>query len=67
MEMIPSQMADKIKVSARISVAREGSGWVQHVDGDATVKIFGVGKMMEKFLVEKIQNSSESETRLLFF
>jgi hypothetical protein len=64
MEMIPSQMADKIKVSAKISVAKEGNSWVQSVDGDATVKIFGVGKMIEKFLVEKIQSSSESETRL---
>jgi len=64
MEMIPSQMADKIKVSAKISVAQEGNAWVQRVDGDATVKIFGVGKMVEKFLVEKIQTSSQSETRL---
>jgi len=64
MEMIPSQMADKIKVSAKISVVREGNTWVQFVDGEATVKIFGVGKMIEKFLVEKIQSSSEAETRL---
>lgn len=64
MEMIPSQMADKIKVSAKISVAREGNTWVQFVDGEATVKIFGVGKMIEKFLVDKIQSSSEAETRL---
>jgi len=64
MEMIPSQMADKIKISGKVSVEKQGDRWVQRVDGDATVKIFGVGKVVEKFLVEKIQSSTEIETRL---
>ena len=64
MEMIPSQMADKIKISGKISVEQQGDRWVQRVDGDATVKIFGVGKVVEKFLVDKIQSSTEIETRL---
>ena len=64
MEVQPSQMADKIKVGAKVSSKQQGDKWVQQIDGDATVKIFGVGKVMEKFLVEKIQSSSEVETRL---
>ena len=64
MEMIPSQMADKIKISGKVFVEKQGDRWVQRVDGDATVKIFGVGKVVEKFLVEKIQSSTEIETRL---
>ena len=64
MEMIPGQMADKIKVSGKVSVEKQGDRWVQRVDGDATVKIFGVGKVVEKFLVEKIQGSTATETRL---
>ena len=64
MEMIPSQMADKIKISGKVSVEKQGDRWVQRVDGDATVKIFGVGKIVEKFLVDKIQSSTAIETRL---
>ena len=37
MEMIPSQMADKIKISGKVSVEKQGGRWVQRVDGDATV------------------------------
>jgi len=64
MEMIPSQMADKIKISGKVSVEQQGDRWVQRIDGDATVKIFGVGKVVERFLVDKIQSSTEIETRL---
>jgi hypothetical protein len=64
MEMKPSQMADKIKISGKTFMEKQGNRWIQHMDGDATVSIFGVGKMIEKFLVEKIQNSSSTETRL---
>ncbi len=64
MDVTPSQMADKIKVGGRISTTKQGDKWLQQVDGEATVKIFGVGKVMEKFLVEKIQSSSNAETRL---
>lgn len=64
MEMIPSQMADKINISGKVSVEKQGDRWVQRVDGDATVKIFGVGKVVEKFLVDKIQSSTATETRL---
>jgi hypothetical protein len=64
MEMIPGQMADKMKISGKVSVEKQGDRWVQRVDGDATVKIFGVGKVVEKFLVDKIQGSTATETRL---
>ncbi len=64
MEMIPSQMADKIKISGAWTQEKRGDRWVQLMSGDATVKVFGVGKMIEKLLVEKIHSSSEAESRL---
>ena len=64
MDMIPGQMADKIKISGKVTVEKQGDRWVQRIDGEATVKIFGVGKVVEKFLVEKIQGSTATETRL---
>ena len=64
MDMIPGQMADKIKISGKVAVEKQGDRWVQRIDGEATVKIFGVGKVVEKFLVEKIQGSTATETRL---
>jgi hypothetical protein len=64
MEMKPSQMADKIKIAGRFSMEKQGNRWIQLMEGDATVSVFGVGRMIEKFLVDKIQSSSETETRL---
>ena len=64
MEMIPGQLADKIKVTGKVSIAKEGNKWVQRINGDATVKIFGIGKMAEKFLVEQLQNSTAHENRI---
>ncbi len=64
MEMIPGQMPDKIKVSGKVTSSKEGDKWVQRVNGDASVKIFGIGKMAEKFLVETLQASSAHENRI---
>ncbi len=64
MEMIPGQMADKIKVTGKVITSKEGDKWVQRVNGDASVKIFGIGKMAEKFLVEQLQTSTAHENRI---
>ncbi len=64
MEVQPSQMADKIKVAGKISLQEQGNKWVQVVEGDVSIKIFGVGKMAEKFLVEKMDTSAATEIRL---
>ena len=64
MSVQPSQMADKVKISGKISLKEQGNKCVQVVDGDVSIKIFGVGKMAEKFLVEKMDTSAASEIRL---
>ena len=64
LEFNPARMADKIKAGARVAFEKRGDHWIQRMDGDVTVKIFGVGKVVEKFLVDKIQSSTEIETRL---
>ena len=64
MEVVPSQLAEKIRIFARITTEEQDGRWVQLMDGEAKVQIFGVGKVLEKFLVEKIQNASQTEFRL---
>jgi len=64
LEFNPARMADKIKAGARVTFEKQGDRWVQRMDGDVTVKIFGVGKVVEKFIVEKFQNSYALEARL---
>ena len=64
LEFIPARLADKIKAGAVITFERQGDHWVQNMDGDVTVKIFGVGRVVERFIVEKFQSSYAIEARL---
>lgn len=64
LEFLPARLADKIKAGARIAFDREGDRWVQRLDGDVTVKILGLGRVVEKFVVEKFQSSYTIEARL---
>jgi hypothetical protein len=64
LEFIPARLGDKIKAGARIAFDREGNQWIQRLGGDITVKILGLGKIVEKFIVEKFQNSYAIEARL---
>ena len=64
LEFNPARMADKIKAGARVAFEKQGDHWIQRMDGDVTVKIFGVGKVVERFIVEKFQNSYAIEARL---
>jgi hypothetical protein len=64
LEFNPALMADKIKAGARVTFEKRGDHWIQRMDGDVTVKIFGVGKVVEKFIVEKFQNSYAIEAKL---
>lgn len=64
MEFTPSKMAGKIKAGGRILFDQKGNKWLQTVDGDVTVKIFGVGKLVEKFIAESFKKSFEIESRL---
>ncbi len=64
LEFNPARLADKIKAGARIAFDRDGDNWVQRLDGDVTVKILALGRVVEKFIVEKFRNSYAIETRL---
>jgi hypothetical protein len=64
LEFNPAVLAAKIKAGARIAFDKQGDHWVQRMDGDVTVKVFGVGKIVEKFIVEKFQQSYAIEARL---
>ena len=64
MEFTPAKMAGKIKAGGRIFFKQEGDKWTQTVEGDVTVKIFGVGKLVEKFIADSFTRSFEIESRL---
>lgn len=64
LEILPSRLADKIKAGGRIYFEQKGGRWVQNMDGDVTVKMFGVGKLVEKFVVERFQKAFALETQL---
>jgi hypothetical protein len=64
LEITPSRMADKIKAGGRIYFEQQGNQWVQNIVGDVTVKMFGVGKLVEKFIVASFQKSFDLECKL---
>ncbi len=56
---ISSLMTDKVKSSGTFSFTQEGGGIARVVEGDIKVKIFGVGGVIEKFIVADIGRSYE--------
>jgi len=64
LEIVPARMGDKIKAGGRIFFEQQGDRWVQNVVGDVTVKMFGVGKLVEKFIVASFQKSFDLECKL---
>ena len=64
MEATPVRLSDKIKAGGRIYFEQQGDQWVQTFEGDVTVKLFGVGKLVEKFLISTFQKSYATECRL---
>ena len=64
LEITPTKLAGKIKAGGRIYFEQQGDQWIQNVEGNVTVKIFGVGKLVEKFIVENFNRSFSLECRL---
>ncbi len=64
LDITPSVLADKIKAGGRLYFEKKGDKWIQHLEGDVTVKIFAVGKMVEKFFIEKFEASFGRESML---
>jgi hypothetical protein len=63
-EFNPSRLGEKIKAGAKLAFEKQGGHWVQRLEGDVTVKILGVGRMVEKYIAEKFQQSYAIEARL---
>lgn len=63
-KVIPDIMADKFEGSGKVYYRREGERWTQYMEGEITVKFFGVGGMMEKFAVNKAKESFGQEVKL---
>lgn len=53
----PQVMADKVKSSGDFRFATAGSGVARIVAGDIDVKIFGIGGIVEKFIVADVEKS----------
>jgi len=64
MEITPTKMAGKIKAGGRIFFEQKGDKHIQSVVGDVTVKIFGVGKLVEKYIADNFERSFGEESRL---
>ncbi len=56
-ETIPSMMADKVSSKGEYSFTQDGDSIVREVSGDIEVKVFGVGKIAEKFLIAEAEKS----------
>ena len=64
MEFTPAKMAGKIKAGGRIYFEQRADKWIQTIDGDVSVSIFGVGKLIEKFFADSFKRSFAEESRL---
>jgi hypothetical protein len=53
----PSIMVDKIRAQGRIGFEQRGNRVIRWVDGDIEVKMFGVGGVIEKFIVSDVEKS----------
>lgn len=53
----PQVMADKVKSSGDFRFAASGSGVTRTVGGEIEVKIFGLGGLVEKFIVADVEKS----------
>ena len=57
-KVIPSAAADKIKTRVEVWVEPRGAGQSERiVDVDSEVKIFGIGKVAEKFLEQQLRTT----------
>ena len=64
MSVLPKVLPDKIKVQGQIYFEEKGDHWLQYLEGDLNVGIFGVGKLIEKFIRDKFRTSFGEEVRL---
>ncbi len=64
-EVIPGQMADKIKSSGSSTFSQKGDKWVQRMELEIEVKIKLIGGKIEKFVVGQIEDSMKKQFELL--
>lgn len=56
---VSSLLTDKVDAKGNLTFRAEGSGVVRVVDGEIKVGIFGLGGVVEKFIVEDVEKSYE--------
>jgi len=56
---VPNIAADKIETAGTFEFLAAGTGTNRIVRGDITVKVFGLGGVIEKFIVEDVKKSYE--------
>ncbi len=64
MEINPVFFPNRINTGGRIYFEKLNDRWVQHVEGDITVNILGVGVMIEKLIEKKFHNIFALENQL---
>ena len=63
-ETIPSLMSNKVDTRGTFSFAEKGSDVRRVVEGAITVKILGVGGLIEKFIVADVERSYNDAARV---
>ncbi len=62
---IETPAGETIQVTGEAHFIEEGGGVRLHFDGDARVKIFGVGMLVEKFLIGEVKGRYELVQRMM--
>lgn len=59
----PTVMAERVLTAGTFRFEARGNDVVRIVEGDVTVKVFGVGKIIERFIVTDVERSYEDAAR----
>jgi hypothetical protein len=65
-QMIPDQMPDRLKIAGETWLEPAGPGQIQRVcEMDFSVSVFGVGGLIERFMVSATAESYEKQARFI--
>jgi len=64
MEILPGLFSNKIHAGGKIYFEEQKDAWIQHVEGDITVNIVGIGKMLERRIEKKFYSTFALENEI---
>ncbi len=64
MEINPILLSNRIYTGGRIYFEKVNDRWLQHIEGDITVNVFGIGMIIEKFIEKKFRNIFTLENQI---